>query len=96
MDKDNADRNPPCNSKWWRWHIHHYYRVNFLPWMRFKQRHITKCSWCGNKSNKEQGLVNFSDHRTLYHAKCIGEHSAAFHAHDPDTCWSCQHKGKRI
>ena len=90
-----GDAGPPCHGrKYWKWHIQHM-KLRLTFWQSFKQRHITRCAWCGNKSNAEQGRVNHSDHRTVYHSKCMSEKNAAYHAHDPLTCWGCKHAAEQ-
>lgn len=84
-----GDAGPACHGrKHWKWHIHHM-RVSPSFWYDFKQKHITKCAWCGKKSSKELGRVNHSDGRTVYHATCSSEASKAHHAHDPRGCYAC-------
>lgn len=87
-----GDVGPPCHGrKYWKWHIHHM-SVRFPVWGNFKQKHITKCAWCGKKSSKELGRVNHSDHRTVYHSACMSEKSREYHAHDPKGCYACSGK----
>lgn len=72
-----------CNisTSKWRWHVHHY-RLQFLPWRRFRRRHFTRCVGCGRTDRT--GAVNCSplrDHKLgpwwwpgesgLYHADCL-------------------------
>lgn len=84
-----GDAGPACHGrKHWKWHIHHM-SIQWTFIQRYIQRHITKCAWCGKKSSKELGLVNHSDHRTVYHSKCMSEKSKEFHRHDPQGCYNC-------
>lgn len=84
-----GDAGPACHGrKHWKWHFHHM-RVSPSFWYDFRQKHITKCAWCGKKSSKELGRVNHSDGRTVYHATCSSEASKAHHAHDPRGCYAC-------
>lgn len=87
-----GDAGPPCHGrKFWKWHLHH---LSISPsfWYNFRQKHITKCAWCGKKSSKELGRVNHSDHRTVYHSACMSEKSREYHAHDPKGCYNCSGK----
>ena len=87
-----GDAGPACHGrKHWKWHIHHM-SISPVFWYNFRQKHITRCAWCGKKSSKELGRVNHSDHRTVYHSQCMSEHSKAWHAHDPATCWNCKQR----
>lgn len=84
-----GDIGPPCHGRrWWKLHIHH---MSISPsfWYDFRQKHITRCAWCGKKSSKELGRVNHSDGRTVYHAQCSSEAHKALHAHDPRECYNC-------
>lgn len=84
-----GDAGPPCHGrKFWKWHIHH---LSISPsfWYDFRQKHITRCAWCGKKSNKELGRVNHSDGRTVYHAQCSSDARRHLHDHDPRQCYNC-------
>jgi len=84
-----GDAGPACHGrKFWKWHIHH---LSISPsfWYDFRQKHITRCAWCGKKSSKELGRVNHSDGRTVYHAACQSEAHKHFHSHDPRGCYAC-------
>lgn len=87
-----GDAGPACHGrKHWKWHIHH---MSISPsfWYDYRQKHITKCAWCGKKSSKELGRVNHSDGRTVYHSSCQSEQHKAHHAHDPRGCYNCSGK----
>lgn len=84
-----GDIGPPCHGrKFWKLHIHH---MSISPsfWYDFRQKHITRCAWCGKKSSKELGRVNHSDGRTVYHAACSTAAHKALHDHHPAECYYC-------
>lgn len=86
-----GDAGPACHGrKHWRWHIHH---MSISPsfWYDFRQKHITRCAWCGKKSSKELGRVNHSNgiRGVVYHSECMSEFSKHHHAHDPRGCYAC-------
>jgi hypothetical protein len=87
-----GDIGPPCHGrKWWRLHLHH---MSISPsfWYDFRQKHITRCSWCRKKSSKELGRVNHSNGTGIYHSKCMSEFSEYYHSHDPRGCYACSGK----
>lgn len=87
-----GDAGPACHGrKHWKWHIHHM-RIQWSFWQSFVQKHITKCAWCGNKSNKEQGRVNHATGHMRCHAKCLSQYIDSMHEHDPATCYNCKQK----
>lgn len=85
-----GDVGPPCHGrKYWRWHIHHM-SVKPTFYYAFIQRHITKCAWCGNQSNKDQGRVNHRTGNITCHAECLSTYIESLHSHDPSTCYRCK------
>lgn len=87
-----GDAGPPCHGrKFWKFHIQHM-SIQWSFWQNFVQKHITKCSWCGGKSNKEQGRVNHTSGHMRCHALCLSAFINSLHDHDPATCYMCKQK----
>lgn len=87
-----GDAGPACHGrKHWKWHIHHM-SVKLPIYYDFMQKHVTRCSWCRQKSSKELGRVNHSNGTGVYHSKCMTEYSTHYHQHDPRGCYACSGK----